>query len=74
MSSPLIKLVIRIEVEMIIILAMLNTYLERFKNAFCMPFSLVVQVFTAQAATKFVALYAWQTLTPLPAPVLRLRS
>ncbi len=73
MSSPLIKLVIRIEVEMILILAMLNTCLERFKNAFCMLFSLVVHVFTAQAAIKFVATYAWQPLTPLPAPALRLR-
>ena len=59
---------------MILMLAMLNTYLERFKTAFCMPFSLVVQVFTAQAAIKFIAPYACTTLTPLPAPVLRLRS
>jgi hypothetical protein len=72
-SSPITKLLIRIEDEMIFLLAMLNTYLERSLNAFCMPFSLVVQAFTAQAATKFVAYCACANLTPLPAPVLRLR-
>jgi hypothetical protein len=73
MSSPITKLLIRIEDEMIFLLAMLNTYLERSLNAFCMPFSLVVQAFTAQAAIKFIASYACANLTPLPAPVLRLR-
>jgi hypothetical protein len=74
MSSSFTKLLIRTEVEMIPMLAMLNTYLERFINAICKPFCLVVQAFTAQAAIKFIATYAWQFLTPLPAPVLRLRS
>jgi hypothetical protein len=65
--------VARIEDEMIFLLAMIKTYLEQFFAAFCMPFSLVAQQNNAQAATKYVAHYAWQPLTPLPAPVLRLR-
>jgi hypothetical protein len=59
---------------MIFLLAMLNTYFERFTAALGMPFSTVVHALIAQAATHHVATSACATLTPLPAPVLRLRS
>ena len=58
---------------MMFLLVMLNTYLKRFTAAFCMLFGIVDYASIAKAATKFVAFYAWQPLTPLPAPVLRLR-
>jgi hypothetical protein len=64
--------VVRIEDEMMFLLAMLNTYFKQFYTAFCMPFTLVTQVKPAQAAMQTVAPNAWQPLTPLPAPVLRL--
>jgi hypothetical protein len=66
--------VIRIEDEMMFLLAMLNTYFERFTAALRMPFSSAAQAFIVQAATHHVATNACPTLTPLPAPVLRLRS
>jgi hypothetical protein len=64
--------VVRIEDEMMFLLVMLNTYFKQFCTAFCTHFMPVTQVKPAQAATKTVAFYAWQPLTPLHAPVLQL--
>jgi hypothetical protein len=64
--------VVRIEDEMMFLLAMLNTYFKQFCTAFCTHFMPVTQVKPAQAAIQTVAPHAWQPLTPFPAPVLQL--
>jgi hypothetical protein len=67
----------RIDVEMMFLLALMHASLARFTAAFGVPNQALALQNIAQAATQLIAkLIATQVLvplTPLPAPVLRLR-
>lgn len=72
-----IQLHARIDVEMMFLLALMIASLARFTAAFGMPNQVLAQQNIAQAATqliaKLIATLSLVPLTPLPAPVLRLR-
>ncbi len=72
-----IELFVRIDVEMMFLLALMMPSLARFTAAFGMPNRALDQQNIAQAATQLIAkllpTLRLRALTPLPAPVLRLR-
>jgi hypothetical protein len=72
------QLVVRIDVEMMFLLALMHASLERFTAAFGVPNQALAQQNIARAATqliaKLIATLVLYPLTPLPAPVLRLRA
>jgi hypothetical protein len=64
---------VRIEVEMMFLLALITLTLQRFITVVVRPFLALAPQNIAQAAMPFIAMPACHRLTPLPAPVLRLR-
>ncbi|MGA8513989.1 MAG: hypothetical protein WB821_04375, partial [Burkholderiaceae bacterium] len=71
------ELLVRIDVEMMFLLALMMPSLARYTAAFGMPDRALDQQNIAQAATqliaKLISTLCLPCLTPLPAPVLRLR-
>lgn len=58
---------------MMFLLTLIDACLTRFTAAVAMPYRALAQQNIAQAAMQFIATPACTPLTPLPAPVLRLR-